>query len=56
MKDIFKDHGSGRLTTRDLWVEVPNGKSSTSMILKDILHAPNMANTVISINWISLAR
>jgi hypothetical protein len=41
--------------TRDLWVEVPDGKSSTSITLKDVLYASDLSNTVISINQISLA-
>jgi hypothetical protein len=41
--------------TRDLWVEVPDGESSTLITLKDVLYTPDLSNTVISINQISLA-
>jgi hypothetical protein len=49
-KGMFYAIGTG-----DLWVEVPDGESSTSITLKDVLYTPNLSNTVISINWISLA-
>jgi hypothetical protein len=49
-KGVFYAIGTG-----DLWVEVPDGKSSTSITLKDVLYAPNLSNTVISVNRISLA-
>jgi len=41
--------------TRDLWIEVPDGESSTSILLKDVLHAPEMGLTLVSINWITKA-
>jgi hypothetical protein len=49
-KGMFYAIGTG-----DLRVEVPDGESSTSITLKDILYAPNLSNTVISVNRISLA-
>jgi transposase InsO family protein len=39
----------------DLRIRVPNGKSSTPVILHDALYAPEMALTVISINRITKA-
>ena len=49
-KGVFYAVGTG-----DLRVEVPHGESLTPIVLKDVLHAPDMAQTVISINRISLA-
>jgi hypothetical protein len=42
--------------TGDLKIEVPNGKSPTCILLKDILYAPNMGLTVVFINHIAKAR
>jgi hypothetical protein len=39
----------------DLRIQVPNGESSTPIILRDALYAPEMALTVISINRITKA-
>src|SRR6266850_387777 len=41
--------------TRDLRIEVPNGKSSTPIILKDVLHALDMGITIVVINCITKA-
>jgi hypothetical protein len=41
--------------TRDLRIEVPHGESSTPIILRDTLHAPNIALTVVSIDRICKA-
>jgi hypothetical protein len=41
--------------TRDLEIEVPNGESPTPIILKDVLHAPEMGITIISVNRIAKA-
>jgi len=41
--------------TGDLWIEVPDGKSSTPILLKDVLHAPEMGLTIVSIDWITKA-
>jgi hypothetical protein len=47
-KRVFYAIGVG-----DLRVEVPNGKSSTSVLLRDALHAPDMGLTVVSISRIT---
>ena len=39
----------------DLKIEVPNGMSPTSIILKNVFHAPNMGLTIVSINRIAKA-
>ena len=39
----------------DLKIEVPNGMSPTSIILKDVFHAPDMGLTIVSINCIAKA-
>jgi len=41
--------------TGDLRIEVPNGKSSTPILLKDVFHAPDMGITVVSIDRITKA-
>jgi len=41
--------------TGDLRIEVPDGKSSTPILLKDILHAPEMGLTIVSIDQITKA-
>jgi hypothetical protein len=38
--------------TGDLEIEVPNGESSTSIMLKDVLRAPEMGTTIVSVNRI----
>jgi hypothetical protein len=50
-KRIFYTVGMG-----DLRIEVPNGKSFTPIILKDVLHALDMSVTIVSINCITKAR
>jgi hypothetical protein len=40
----------------DLKIEVPNGKSPTCILLKDVLYTPDMGLTVVSINRIAKAR
>jgi len=47
-KRVFYAVGLG-----DLQIEVPNGESSSSVILKDVLHAPDMALTIVSISRIT---
>jgi hypothetical protein len=37
----------------DLKIEVPHGKSSTPVILREALHAPNMAMMIVSILYIT---
>jgi hypothetical protein len=49
-KRVFHAIGTG-----DLEIEVPNGKSSTSILLKDVLHAPKMGTTIVSVNRIAKA-
>src|SRR5487761_336488 len=49
-KRIFYAVGTG-----DLRIEVPNGESSTPIVLKDVLHAPDMGITIVSINRITKA-
>ena len=39
----------------DLEIEVPNGTSPTLITLKDVLHAPDMGITIVSINRITKA-
>ena len=39
--------------TGDLQVEVPNGNSTTPVLLRDTLHTPDMALTIISIGRIT---
>ena len=41
--------------TGDPEIEVPNGKYPTSILLKDILHAPDMGITIVSISRIAKA-
>jgi len=49
-KRLFYSQGMG-----DLRTTVPNGESSTPMLLKDVLYAPDMGLTIVSINWIAKA-
>jgi len=49
-KRIFHAVGTG-----DLRIEVPNGESSTPIIHKDVLHAPDMGITIVAINRITKA-
>ena len=41
--------------TGDLKIEVPNGTSRTPILLKDVLHAPDMGLTIVSISRIAKA-
>jgi hypothetical protein len=47
-KRIFYAVGMG-----DLRIRVPNGESSTPIVLKDVLHAPDMGITIVSISQIT---
>jgi hypothetical protein len=47
-KRIFYAVGTG-----DLRIKVPNGESSTPIVLKDVLHAPDMGITIVSVSWIT---
>jgi hypothetical protein len=49
-KHIFYAVGMG-----DLQVEVPNGNTSTTMLLRDALHTPDMGITIISVSHIAKA-
>jgi hypothetical protein len=49
-KRVFYTIGIG-----DVIIDVPNGKSSTQITLKDILHAPDMGATIVSISHIAKA-
>src|SRR5580658_2869541 len=49
-KRVFYAVGTG-----DLEIEVPNGESTTPILLKDVLHAPEMGTTIISVNRIAKA-
>ena len=42
--------------TGDLKIKVSNSKSLTPILLKDVLHAPNMGITIVSISRITKAR
>ena len=37
----------------NMHIELPNGKSMSQILLKDVLYAPNMGATLISINKIT---
>ena len=47
-KRVFYAVGTG-----DLRIEVPNGESTTPITLKDVLHAPDMGITIVSVSWIT---
>jgi hypothetical protein len=47
-KQIFYTVGTG-----DIRIEVPNGESSTLIVLKDVLHAPEMGIMIVSISQIT---
>jgi hypothetical protein len=49
-KRVFYTVGIG-----DLEIEVPNGKSTTPILLKDVLHAPEMGTIIILVNRIAKA-
>jgi len=49
-KRLFYAQGMG-----DLHITVPNGESSTPMLLKDVLYAPDMGLTIVFINRIAKA-
>ena len=49
-KRIFHAEGIG-----DLQIEVPNGQSSTSVLLKDTLYAPQIGVTIVSVSRIAKA-
>ena len=49
-KRVFYAIGIG-----DVVIDVPNGESSTQITLKDVLHAPDMGATIVSISHIAKA-
>ena len=49
-KRVFYAIGTG-----DLKIEVPNGESLTPIMLRDVLHAPDMGITIVSISCIAKA-
>ena len=49
-KRIFHATGKG-----DLQIEIPNGKTTTRTLLKDVLYAPDMGLTIVSISRITAA-
>src|SRR5260221_6608614 len=49
-KGVFYAVGTG-----DLRIKVPDGESSTPILLKDVLHAPDMGLTIVSIDRICKA-
>jgi len=49
-KRIFHAIGKG-----DMRIEIPNGRSTTTILLKDVLYAPDMGLTIISISRITAA-
>ena len=49
-KRVFYAIGTG-----DLKIEVPNGESLTPILLRDVLHAPDMGITIVSISHIAKA-
>jgi len=53
---VANKHVFYAIGTRDLQIEVPHGKSSTPIILKDVLHASEMGLTIVSIDRICKAR
>jgi hypothetical protein len=49
-KHVFYTFGMGNLQ-----IKVPNSNASTSMLLRDTLHAPDMGITIISVSHIAKA-
>ena len=39
-----------------MWIELPNGTKCTKTILKEVIHAPDMAFTLISVGWLDDAK
>jgi hypothetical protein len=53
---VANKHVFYTVRTGDLQVKVPNGNSSTTILLRDALHAPDMGITIISVSHIAKAR
>ncbi|TFK16356.1 hypothetical protein FA15DRAFT_607505, partial [Coprinopsis marcescibilis] len=49
-KRVFHAMGQG-----DMQIEIPNGPTTTTILLKDVLYAPDMAMTVVSVSRIAVA-
>src|SRR5271168_663351 len=49
-KRVFHAHGKG-----DMRIQIPNNGSTTTIILKDVLYAPDMGLTIISISRVAAA-
>ena len=49
-KQYFQAIGKG-----NLWIRIPNGTSVTTVLLKDILHCPDMGLTLVSVGKITAA-
>ena len=49
-KRVFYVIGIGNII-----IDIPNGESSTQITLKDVLHAPDMGATIVSISCIAKA-
>ena len=50
-----KKHSFSAIGCRSLKLDIPNGKSTTSIILKEVLHALDIAATLISFGCIDQA-
>jgi hypothetical protein len=50
-KHVFHAIGKG-----DMHIQIPNGKTCTTVLLKDVLYAPDMGLTIISISCVAAAR
>ena len=49
-KHYFQAIGKG-----DLWIRIPNGTGVTTVLLKDVLHCPDMGLTLVSVRKITAA-
>jgi hypothetical protein len=49
-KQLFKAIGIGNIR-----VQIPNGKNTTTILLKDVLYAPNLGLTLVSISCAAAA-
>ena len=49
-KQYFQAIGKG-----NLWIKIPNGTSVTTVLLKDVLHCPDMGLTLVSVGKITAA-
>jgi hypothetical protein len=49
-KQLFQAIGVG-----NLHIKIPNGKNTTTILLKDVLHAPELELTLVSISYAAAA-